>query len=1227
MDNFFYNIYQFLFRRKLVAFFITISLFIGLFFTASKIKFEEDITKLIPTKDTTSDFQKVLKTVNFADKIIVNISRKENGSLTDLTNYASQFIDSITKKSSNYFKSVQGKVDDKDVLKTIDFVYQNLPLFLNSDDYKTIKNRIQKDSIEQLTVKNYKTLISPSGIVAKQTILKDPLGLSFIALKKLEALNFGNDFSLKNGFLVSKNEQNVLLFINPKLASSETAENEKFVKQLYEINSQLNISFKEKVSSEYFGATIIAVENAQRIKKDIQVTISIALSVLLLILIVFYKKITIPIILFIPTLFAGLLAITILMLIRGKISAISLGIGSVLLGVTLDYSLHILTHIRNGNSIKNLHQEICKPILMSSLTTACAFLCLLFLQSEALQDLGIFASISVLGSSIFALLFIPLVYKKAETKKHKKSVIDTVATYSFHQKKWSILSVVVILLISFFSYNKVSFNKDLSKLNYISSGVKKAESRINSLTNISNKSMYLATYGNTKNEALKANDSVFNELQKLKNQHKILNFSSVGAFVYSKEKQLDKITEWQQFWSSSIKQTTQNNLINSGNKLGFKATTFQAFYKLLNKDFLPLEIDAYKELSALSLDDYISTKNNFTTVTTLLKIDDEKAESIREIIKNKKNVALIDRQHMNEVFLGDLKTDFNQLIAYSFIVVLFILFLFYRSLSLTLVTSIPIFLTWLLTVGLMGLLGLEFNIFNIIISTFIFGLGVDYCIFVTNGLLIEYSTGEKSLPTHKTSIILSVITTILGVGVLIFAKHPALYSISLVSIIGIFSAIFVAFTLQPLLFNLFIGSKTKRPISVLVFIHSVISFTYFGLGGILLSLFSVTLLKLIPISKKTKMKWFHKLTSTFMKSVLYSTPFLKNRLINKGNENFEKQAVIIANHNSFLDILAIGKLHPKIIFLVNDWVYNSPVFGKAVQLAGFYPVSSGLENGLDHLKEKVAQGYSLMVFPEGTRSKTHKINRFHKGAFYLAEHFNLDIIPVLLHGNSEALSKGTFVIKRGISTVKILDRISVNDTSFGETYSRKTKNISKYFKHEFDQLRKELEPITYFHKIVLEEYRYKGNTLYKKVKKDLELNKKIYAEILSFIGKKEKISHISSSDGQLDFLLSLDENDRKITSFVTNETTREIVKNSYLTNSNRKINFVDSCNPVFEGLIDVFILSKNITKEQLEIIFQKEIAKVILLEKSNSLYLKNFIQNGYKVEFKSENSSILIKEK
>jgi 1-acyl-sn-glycerol-3-phosphate acyltransferase len=1227
MDKFLYKTYLLLNAKKGISLLVLIGLFLGLLFLASTIKFEEDISKLIPSNNKTSNIQKVLKTVNFADKIIVHISRKSDGSLNDLTTYASRFVDSVQKTSTQYIKNIQGKVDDDNILKTLDFVHENLPLFLDQKDYKTIHNRIQKDSIEIRTKKNYRTLVSPTGIVAKKTILKDPLGLSFIALQKLKQLNIGNDFSLHDGFLLSKDQKNILLFITPKLASSETSKNAKFVEELYSINSNLNTVFQNKVSSDYFGTTVIAVANAQRIKKDIQLTISIALSILLVILIIFYKKITVPIILFVPTLFGGVLAIAVLSIIRGEISAISLGIGSILLGVTLDYSLHILTHIRDNNSIKKLYTEISKAILMSSLTTACAFLCLLFLKSQALQDLGIFAAISVLGASIFALLFIPLVYKKTVNQGQRNTIIDQFSKYSFHKKNWAIITFSILLILSFFTYNKVSFEKDLTKLNYKSDALKIAEKNIDSLINITEKSMYLIAYANTEEETFLINDELHQQLKELKNKNKIIDFSAIGGFVNSKKKQLEKIKKWQNFWNTDVKNNTQQTLINSGEKLGFKSATFNQFYNLLNKKFTPLETEKYKAIDIFSLNDYLTTKNEFTTIASLIKIDRKNTSIVREIFEDKKQTLLIDRQHINETFLGGLKDDFNSLIRYSFLIVFVLLLIFYRSFSLTLVTSIPIFFTWLITVGIMGLLGLEFNIFNIIISTFIFGLGVDYSIFITNGLLTAYRTGENSLHTHKTSIILSVITTILGVGVLVFAKHPALYSISLVSIIGILTAVFVSFTIQPLIFKLFIGSKTKRPISLRMLIHSVISLIYFGLGGILLSLFSMTVMKVIPLSKKVKMKWFHKVTSIFMKSVLYSTPVFSKRLINDRNENFKKQTVIIANHSSFIDILVIGKLHPKIIFLVNDWVYNSLVFGKIVQLAGFYPVSSGLENGLEHLREKVAQGYSLMVFPEGTRSQTHKINRFHKGAFYLADYFKLDILPVLLHGNSEILSKGTFVAKEGTSTVKVLNRISANDTSFGENYSKKTKNISIYFKTEFDLLRKQIEPLNYLHKIVLEDYRYKGDSLYNNIKKDIEANKEPYAQILNTVGKKEKITHISSGNGQLDFLLSLDQNDRKITSFIKNVVTRQVLKNSYITNNNSKINFIDSINDAFKVTGDILILNDVTLKALLTEIKQIGFQKVILLKESNSLYSDNFIQLGYQPQFKNKNSSILIKEK
>jgi len=1225
MTNVFYNIHTYLASKKIVGFFALIFLALSLGFLASKITFEEDITKLIPANKKNSDAQKVLKSVNFADKIIVNIKRESAGSINDLTQYATQFIDSINNTSSDYFTKIQGKIEDEEILNTLDFVYNNLPHFLEESDYKTIQNKLLKDSIEAITKANYKTLISPSGMVAKETILRDPLGLSFLALKKLQQLSFGNEFTMQNGFLLSKDKKHILLFISPTHASSETSENALFSEQLYSLNTKLNHAFKGKVSSEYFGGVLVAVANAKQIKKDIQLTVGIAITFLLIILIVFYRRLSVPLILFTPTAFGALLAVALLFLIRTRISAISLGIGSVLLGITLDYALHILTHIRSNNNVKALYQEITKPILMSSLTTALAFLCLLFLDSQALQDLGLFAALSVLGASTFALIFIPLVYKEQSHAK-KSTVIDKVASYSFHKNKWALIGLALLFFMSYFTYNKVTFNNDLANLNFEPTELREAQDRLDALTNINSKSVYIAAYGTNENNVLLANDSIFSTLKDLKEKDSIIGFSSISALIKSTEIQKQQLTTWNSFWSEEIKQNTQNNLIESGLKLGFKPSSFQEFYTHLNSGFTTLEIEAFKAFKTISVDDYIATKDNFTTITTLVKLKDEQAENLFNKFENDLQTLVIDRKQMNETFLGNLKTDFNSLVGYSFIVVLLLLLLFYRSFSLTLVTLLPIALTWFLTIGIMGLLDIQFNIFNIIITTFIFGLGIDYSIFITNGLLHELRTGESSLPTHKTSILLSVITTILGVGVLIFAKHPALHSISLVSLIGILSSMLISFTLQPILFSFFIGSKHSRSSPILMFIHSSISFTYYGLGGLLLSLIGIAVMKLVPISMKIKMNWFHRIMSKFMKSVLDSYPFFRTKVINESNETFEKQAMIIANHTSFLDILAIGMLHPKMIFLVNDWVYNSPFFGKAVKLAGFYPVSSGIEKGVDHLQKKVDQGYSLMAFPEGTRSYTNKAKRFHKGAFFLAEKFKLDIVPVMIHGNSEVLPKGNFVIKRGTISVKILDRIPFEDEMFSGTTRDTTKKISAYFKNQFNDFRKVIEGEKYFHSVVLEEFRYKGDDLYKQVKLDLNTNKDSYKIIMDAVGARDSILHLSKSCGQLDFLLALDRPNRKIFTYFENKPVSDIIKNSYLSNNHYKISVLETVEANLNNKANVLILGAiNLTNNQIEVVIMNGVTKIILLHSNLDLYSEIFKNQSFKVVHQIEKCTILTK--
>jgi hypothetical protein len=1223
MHKFFIRVHYFVQKNKLLSL-ATAFLFLIVFgFFASKIKFEEDITRIIPKNENADVATKVLKQLNFSDKITVIIEKDKNGSIDDLTQTATDFIDSL-HSCEPYIKNIQGKVDDENIQQTFDFVYQNLPYFLNENDYATLEKKLTNDSISKQVESNYRTLISPTGIIAKDFIVNDPLGISFIALKKLQQLSIGDDFILKDGFIITKDESTLLLFINPKLSGSETEKNTLFVDELNDIKSKFNEVNQGKVTLDYFGSSFIAVANAKQIKTDILTTILVSLGTLMLILIVFYRKLLIPVIIFIPTIFGVITAIACLYFIRGTISAISLSVGAVLLGVTIDYSLHILTHYKHNNDLKTVYKDITMPLVMSSTTTAVAFLCLLFVNSEALKDLGIFAAISVVVSAFFSLLLIPHLYKPKNNTIPKDNVLDKLAAFSFENNKILIGITTVVIIISFFTFGKVSFNNNLSELNFIPDEIKKTEEKLEKKTNLTSKSIYLAAYGNSIEEAIQNNSKLFDKLSLEKSENKIINFSSIGGIVLSKEAQTEKLQLWNSFWTSNKKQFVQNALVSNGNTIGFKPTMHQGFYDLLNQKFELLSFDDYKQLNALFLDEFVASKNGFYTITSVAKVSDSQRDKFVNSIDSKSNVLAIDRQQMNETFLGKLRDDFNSLVNYSFIAVVLILFVFFRRAELVIVSTIPIVLTGVLTAGVMWFFDIQLNIFSTIVCTLIFGHGVDFSIFMTSALQKEYTTGKNEMPTYRTSIILAALTTILAIGALVFAKHPALKSISSVSLIGVFAALLITFIFYPILFRICFFNRVKKgksPISLRLLVHSTLSFLYYGLGGLFFSLIGKVILFLIPVNKEKKMMWFRIIISNFMKSVLYSNPFAKKKIVNDYNEDFSKPAVIISNHTSFLDILAVGMITPKMIYLVNDWVYNSPIFGRVVKLAGYYPASQGIEGSVEHLRDKIEKGYSLMIFPEGTRSNTNEIGRFYKGAFYLAEHFNIDVLPVYIHGNSETLPKGDHIIYDESITVVIDKRIKADDTSFGENYSQRTKSINKYFRTEFNKLRSKLEDENYFKNKLFLSFLYKEREITSEVKSDFSKNKTNYYKLNSFINPEAKIVHLASDYGQIDFLLSMQEPKRKVKSFISDIEKREIASSNYLVKK-YNINYIDS----FENDCkdnDVLLISNPDFNFEDILNSVNNFQTVILFNYSISLH--KFEQTGFKICSKDDKIIVLKK--
>lgn len=1183
MHDFFAVLYTWLNKRKLLAFGLFLSGLLVLGFFALRLQFSEDITRLIPANDKTNTTAKVLRQLNFADKITVKISVSKNGTPEDLARTANLFLSELDAKAAPFVGKVQGRFDEQNMAQTFDFVYANLPLFLDEADYRAIENKINNDSIAKIVEANYKSLISPTGMVSRDFILRDPLGISFIALKKMQRLSIGDGFGLQDGFVVTKDKRHLLLFITPRLPTNETDKNTVFVGLLNEIKAKLNARFAGKTELGFFGATPVAVGNASQIKADIQWTSVFAVFSLVLLLVFFYRNITSPLLIFIPSLFGAAFALAVLYFTKGSISAISLGISSILLGETTDYSIYVLTHLRNNKDIRLLYKDISKPLLLCGITTSITFLCLFFVKSEALKDLAIFAALSVVSTSIFSLVLIPLLYRFAPAASGPKiklfrpgnTLIDKIAAYSYHKNKYLVAGVLAILVVCAFNYRKVTFNNDLAALNFVSPELRQAEKDLERITDGDTKSIYLAVYGNDFESVLENNRKLFNRLQVLKAKNEIANFSSVGPLIFSQAHGREKVAGWLAFWNEDRKNQLEALLIRHGSALGFKPETFGAFYAYLDQDARSFAEKDCQKVPGMLIEEFVAQKNGFYTVSSLVKVAPGQRDAFVKAIEKHPSLVVVDRQQTNETFLGTLRDNFGKLLNYSFLAIVVILFLSFRRIELVIVSVVPILISWIFTTGIMGLFGLEFNVINIIVCTLIFGVGVDYSIFMTTALQKEFTYGKPELTTYRTSILLSVATTILGTGVLIFARHPALQSIALITVIGIFSALLVTYTIQPLLFNFFAKLNTGKgnpPFEIRRLVHSALSFAYYGLGGFLLSAFGWLLIKVFPAPKKIKLQAFHFILSKFMHSVLLTYPSIKRKTVNRHNERFEKPAIIIANHTSFLDILAVGMLSPKIIFLVSDWVYNSPIFGRGVRLAGFYPVSGGIDNGVGHLREKVAQGFSLMVFPEGTRSVDNSVKRFHKGAFFLAQEFGLDIIPVVIHGYSEASPKGDFMLYKSSTTVEILPRIRYDEAQFGQTYTERTKKINRYFREKYDQVRAREEGPDYFRHHLFCSFDYKEPVVTGAVKADFRQNATVYHQLNPLIPPKAKVFHIAGDYGQLDVLLALQQSQRSITSFIRDPEKRSVAKTNYLLKK-RDISYTDSLPADTADRYDVLLVS------------------------------------------------------
>ena len=580
--------------------------------------------------------------------------------------------------------------------------------------------------------------------------------------------------------------------------------------------------------------------------------------------------------------------------------------------------------------------------------------------------------------------------------------------------------------------------------------------------------------------------------------------------VEAQEKSLDM---WKEFWQrhAGLAEQVKAEAV----KAGFTENAFERFTDGIDKDYQPLSESEMEPLTALC-GNYMLQHDSLARVVNFVRVPMEASETmkdqVRQIMTSKDGHSTLRQAQgsgtcingfafsisdVGNNLVSALSSDFDYILYVCSIVVFFFLCLSFGRLELSLLAFLPLTVGWAWILGIMHLGGIKFNIVNIILATFIFGQGDDYTIFITEGLLYEYAYGKRMLKNYRNSVILSGILMFIGIGALIFAKHPAMRSLAEVAIIGMATVVFMACYLPPIIFGWLTrkkGQLREVPLTLKRLIYTILTLLVFVVFVLFIFTPFTLVYMLLGPNTETKRYRFHRIIATFMRVALKLLPGVKYHLDNPYGETFEQPAVIIANHQSHLDLLCTIMLNPKVVLLTTDWVWKNPIYGLVIRYAEYYPVSDGYDKNVERLKRLVERGYSIVVFPEGTRSVTGEILRFHKGAFSLAQALGIDILPVFIHGASHVMPKNDIVLREGQLYVEIGQRMKADEVQAMESRPL-TSQFHKYYIQHFDEIRHQRENTEYVLPFVRYKYVYKGHEVERTCRRDIKKIKARAAEI------------------------------------------------------------------------------------------------------------------------------------
>ena len=668
---------------------VVLTAILGLLLTGQSYK--EDISDFLPLDDSQQQAFETYQNTSSARRIYA-IFQASDDTPQALDLFCELLDESDTAQVMSYLTA-----DDPEVMQEgLNTLYARIPYLLTPEDYARIDSlTATPDFISQQLENDKQMLMLPSAGILAMQIQHDPLGLFTPVMERLRP---------------AMNTNSSMLLIDSPYGASETEHNAQLVAQLQQLCDSVSTTYPN-VSVHLTGGPVIAVGNAQQIKTDSMRAIAIAVILIFLLLWLAFRNVRNLLLIALSIGWGWFFAMGCLTLVHNDVSIIVIGISSVILGIAVNYPLHLIAHLSHTADIRSALKEIVMPLVIGNITTVGAFLALVPLESVALRDLGLFSAFLLMGTILFVLLWLPhMVHKTPQAT--TPNLFSRIGDVKLENKSWIVWTVVALTFVLGYFSLQTSFDADLRNINYMT-------------------------------------DEQKQDMQYLE---QTVNFKPLYT----------DLSPWNE-WRTSKGAELCRQLKKEAPQAGFSNDSFDDFYTLVST----------------------APADEIDSLTTTI--------------------------------INNLSDNFNYIGWACGFIVFFFLWFSLGSIELALLSFLPMAVSWVWILGIMSLLGIQFNVVNIILATFIFGQGDDYTIFMTEGCQYEYAYRRKMLSSYKHSIIISALIMFIGIGALIIARHPALFALAEVTIIGMFSVVLMAYLFPPLIFRWLVYAKGKerlRPLTL-----------------------------------------------------------------------------------------------------------------------------------------------------------------------------------------------------------------------------------------------------------------------------------------------------------------------------------------------------------------------------------------------------------------------------